>query len=279
LIVAQPSALRTAGRSGLADRGIAHAITGYRSAMSEVTQLAPEPTAPTVRTRDLRGVHVVVTGASSGLGAAVRDALLACGACVTNLDRRPPDGDRSSWCDVDLSDTRAAESVVRDIAASRGVDAVVTAAGIDHPGALLDVDASRWERIVAVNLLATAAVIRGALPSLIERRGRVVTIASTLGHRAVSDATAYCASKWGVVGFTRALTAELKGVVGVTLVTPGGMDTAFFADRDEQYRPGPDAVLADPRDVADAVVYALSRPAGIELREMVVASPVETSWP
>src|SRR5205814_1380994 len=82
--------------------------------------------------------------------------------------------------------------------------------------------------------------------------------------RAVSDATAYCASKFGVVGFTRSLTAELKGRVGVTMLTPGGMHTAFFEDRDEKYKPAADAALCRPEDVAAGVVFALSRPVGCE---------------
>jgi NAD(P)-dependent dehydrogenase (short-subunit alcohol dehydrogenase family) len=136
-----------------------------------------------------------------------------------------------------------------------------------------------WERIVAVNLLATAAVARAALTALRQDRGRIVTIGSTLGLRAVGDATAYCASKFGVVGFTRALAAELAGEVGVTLVVPGGMATAFFEDRDERYRPGADAVLNPPEAVADAVVFALTRPPGTEVRELVVCPAVESSWP
>jgi NAD(P)-dependent dehydrogenase (short-subunit alcohol dehydrogenase family) len=160
-----------------------------------------------------------------------------------------------------------------------GFDAVVTCAGVDVPGRLEDVPADAWERVVAVNLVGTAAVVRAALPSLRARRGRLVTVASTLGHRGVSDATAYCASKFGVIGFTRALTAELKGEVGVTLLTPGGMRTSFFDGRDEQYKPGPDTPLADPGDVADAVVFALTRPEGCEVKELVVAGPHETSWP
>ena len=92
---------------------------------------------------------------------------------------------------------------------------------------------------------------------------------STLGLKAVSDATAYCASKFGVVGFSRALAVETAGRVGVTMLIPGGMRTAFFDDRTEQYRPGPDAVLAPPSEIADAVVFALSRPPEVELRELV----------
>lgn len=70
---------------------------------------------------------------------------------------------------------------------------------------------------MTVNLLGTAAVVRAALPHLERSRGKVITVGSTLGLKAVSDATAYCASKFGVVGFTRALAAEAAGRVGVTL--------------------------------------------------------------
>jgi NAD(P)-dependent dehydrogenase (short-subunit alcohol dehydrogenase family) len=133
--------------------------------------------------------------------------------------------------------------------------------------------------VIKVNLLGTAAVVRAALPYLLASHGRVVTVASTLGLRAVSDATAYCASKFGVVGFTRALAAELAGRVGVTLVIPGGMRTAFFDDRDDRYKPPPDMRLNDPREVAEAIMFALTRPAGCEVRELVVCPDTETSWP
>jgi NAD(P)-dependent dehydrogenase (short-subunit alcohol dehydrogenase family) len=136
-----------------------------------------------------------------------------------------------------------------------------------------------WELVVRVNLLATAAVIRAALPHLRRSNGRVVTVASTLGLRALPHATAYCASKFGVVGFTRALAAETAGEVGVTLLIPGGMRTAFFDDRPQQYRPGPDARLNRPQDVAAAVVFALGQPAGCELRELTVCPSTEPSWP
>jgi NAD(P)-dependent dehydrogenase (short-subunit alcohol dehydrogenase family) len=168
------------------------------------------------------------------------------------------------------------DAVAREHGAIAGV---VTAAGIDACGRLADVDADAWERVVAVNLLGTAAVVRAALPHLERSQGRVVTVASTLGLKAVSDATAYCASKFGVVGFTRALAAETAGRVGVTLLIPGGMRTRFFDGRPEQYKPGADARLADPSEIAQAVVFALSRPAGVELRELVMAVDTEPSWP
>jgi NAD(P)-dependent dehydrogenase (short-subunit alcohol dehydrogenase family) len=222
---------------------------------------------------------VVVTGGASGLGSAVADAVAGAGGTPVVLDMNAP-GDGLAHELVDLSDTRAAEAAVARVAeAHGGIDGVVTAAGTDACGRLEDIDGDRWERVVAVNLLGTAAVVRAALPHLREARGRVVTVASTLGWRALSDATAYCASKFGVVGFTRALMAEVGGEVGVTLLLPGGMQTAFFDDRDEQYKPGPDAHLAPPQEVAEAVVFALSRPPEVDVRELMVSVPTEPSWP
>jgi NAD(P)-dependent dehydrogenase (short-subunit alcohol dehydrogenase family) len=224
------------------------------------------------------GWSVLVTGGSSGLGAAVGAALCAAGADVMSLDARP--SERLPTIEVDLADSAAAEEATR-AALERlgGLHALVCCAGIDSPGTLATTAREAWDRVVAVNLFGTAAVVRAALPALVEQRGRIVTVASTLGHRAVSDATAYCASKFGVVGFTRALAAELKGSVGVTLLTPGGMHTAFFEDRDDRYKPPADARLADPAEVAQAVLWALGRPEGIEVKELAVMAPDEGSWP
>ncbi|MFI5908036.1 SDR family oxidoreductase [Dactylosporangium sp. NPDC051541] len=222
---------------------------------------------------------LLITGGSSGLGAAVVDAARRSGDRPYVIDRRPPQ-DGVPWLECDLADTRAAEAATRKaVAELGGLDGVVTAAGMDVPGRLGDVAAEVWERVVTVDLLATAAVIRAALPALTEAHGNVVTIASTLGVKAVSDATAYCAAKFGVVGFTRALAAELAGQVGVTLVVPGGMRTRFFDDRDEQYKPGPDAILNDPANVAAAVMFAVGQPRGCAVRELVVCAERETSYP
>ncbi len=227
---------------------------------------------------------VLVTGGASGLGAAVVDAVAEAGGKPVVLDRVEPEratrGDALDFEQVDLADGRAAEATVRRVADRLGeINAVVTCAGIDSCGTLADVPAEDWERVVRVNLLGTVAVVRAALPSLQATHGRVVTVASTLGLRAVSDATAYCASKFGVVGFTRALATELQGKVGVTLLVPGGMDTPFFDTRDEQYKPPPGMKMNDPGNVAAAVVFALHQPAGSEVRELVVCPSVESSWP
>jgi NAD(P)-dependent dehydrogenase (short-subunit alcohol dehydrogenase family) len=222
--------------------------------------------------------NILVTGGASGLGAAVVEAVTKAGDQAYVLDRQPP-ADGVPWVRCDLADTAAVQSAVAELSPAGPWHGVVTAAGIDTPGRLADVPADAWERVVQVDLIGTAAVIRAVLPSLQRTRGHVVTIASTLGFKAVSDATAYCAAKFGVVGFTRALAAELAGEVGVTLVVPGGMRTRFFDDRDPQYKPGPDAILNDPAVVADAIVFALHQPAGSVVREMVLCAAQETSYP
>lgn len=222
---------------------------------------------------------VLVTGGSSGLGAAVVAAVRDAGGTALVLDRVPPAADVDFEL-VDVADRSAVEAAIAALAGrTAGLDAVVTAAGIDRCGTLAEVPAPEWEQVVAVNLLGTVSVVRATLPQLLRSGGTVVTVASTLGVKAASDATAYCASKFGVVGFTRALTAELKGRVRVTLLVPGGMHTAFFDDRTEQYRPGPDAKLNRPQDVAATVLMALTQPAGCEVRELVVTSSEESSWP
>src|SRR5688572_23686316 len=222
---------------------------------------------------------VIVTGGASGLGAAVAEAVAGAGGRPVVFDVNPSVNGFAHRT-VDLADTRAAEAAVREVAEDSGdLRGVVTAAGIDACGRLEAVEPSSWERVVAVNLLGTAAVARAALPFLERSRGRIVTVASTLGLRALSDATAYCASKFGVVGFSRALAAETAGEVGVTLLVPGGMSTHFFDARPDRYKPGPDARLNDPAHVADAVLVALSQPPGCEIRELVVAGSTETSWP
>ncbi len=222
---------------------------------------------------------VVVTGGASGLGRAVARAVAAAGGTPVVLDLVAPDGGGEHEL-VDLADTAAAEAAVERVAERHGgLHGVVTAAGTDACGRLADVPREAWERVVMVNLLGTAAVVRAALPHLEHSQGRVVTVASTLGWRALSDATAYCASKFGVVGFTRGLMAEVGEQVGVTLLLPGGMQTQFFDDRPDQYKPGPDAKLTPPAEVADAVVFALTRPPGVDVREMMVSVSTEPSWP
>jgi NAD(P)-dependent dehydrogenase (short-subunit alcohol dehydrogenase family) len=224
--------------------------------------------------------NIIITGGASGLGAAAVAAVERHGGTPIVIDLNQPDA-RIPFARADLADTAAVEAAVQELADRAGgrVNGLLAAAGVDSCGTLEDVAAKDWERVIHVNLLGTAAVVRAALPFLKSTQGRIVTVASTLGIKAVGDATAYCASKFGVVGFTRALAAELAGQVGVTLLIPGGMHTPFFDGRDDQYKPPPDAKLNQPEHVAETVVFALSQPAGCEIRELVVCASTESSWP
>jgi NAD(P)-dependent dehydrogenase (short-subunit alcohol dehydrogenase family) len=221
----------------------------------------------------------IVTGAASGLGLAIAKAIGGAGGTPIGFDVNKST-ESIELETVDVSDREAVNRAVSSIAERHGgLSGVVANAGVDACGRFLDVPADAWERVIRVNLIGTANIVRAALPYLVSNRGRVVTVASTLGLRAVSDATAYCASKFGVVGFTRALATELAGEVPVTLLIPGGMHTHFFDGRDEKYKPGADAKLNRPEDVAQTVVFALSQPPGCEIREMLVCPSTETSWP
>jgi NAD(P)-dependent dehydrogenase (short-subunit alcohol dehydrogenase family) len=221
---------------------------------------------------------VIVTGGARGLGAAVAAAVAGSGGRPVVLDRDIP-ADGHEHVAVDLADTAATGEAVDRVAQRDGLNAVVTCAGIDACGPLTAVDRVDWERVVQVNLLGTAAVVRAALPHLEPHHGSVVTVASTLGLRALPDATAYCASKFGVVGFTRGLAAEVNGKVRVTCLIPGGMRTSFFDGREAQYRPGPDADLMDPAHVAQVVLDVLTAPPSLVVRELVVTVADEPSWP
>ena len=224
--------------------------------------------------------NVLITGGASGLGAATVEAVIDAGGRPLVLDRALPAG-TVDYVQADLADRVATEQAVVDLVAVAGgrLDAVFTAAGIDSCGPLDSVAADEWERVVQVNLLGTVRVVRAALPYLEQSGGTVVTCSSTLGLKALPDATAYCTAKFGVIGFTRALAAETRGRIGVTLLIPGGMHTPFFDGRDAQYKPPPDAKLNRPEDVAATVVYALRQPPGCQLRELVVCSSEESSWP
>ena len=222
---------------------------------------------------------VYVTGGSSGLGAAVVEVVTALGGTAAVIDRAAP-ASGVAHALADVSDAAAVQRAVDSLVEQVGPPtALFTAAGTDAVGRIEDVAVEAWEKVIGVNLIGTAAAVRACLPHLKAARGTIVTVSSSLGLRAASDATAYCASKFGIVGLTRALQLELRGEVGVTMLVPAGMRTAFFDGRTEQYKPGPDADLMDPRQVALSVVHALTQPVGTEVREIVITVSTEPSWP
>jgi NAD(P)-dependent dehydrogenase (short-subunit alcohol dehydrogenase family) len=216
---------------------------------------------------------VVVTGGASGLGAAIADAVARHGGTPITFDIQPPRERRAhDHRIVDVADRGAVEDAIRAVAEKNGgvLDAIVANAGMDACGDFDKIDADAWERVIQVNLIGTASLCRAAIPYLEKAANpRIVCVASTLGHR--------------VLGFTRGLALDLAGRIGVTLFSPGGMNTHFFDGRDPQFKPAPDAFeknqLNDPANVAEAVVFALSQPKGCEVRELIVTPSRETSWP
>jgi len=149
----------------------------------------PEPTGPMTAAGGSWGT-VIVTGGSSGLGAAVVDLVRSRGGRPVVLDRQSPaETTGLEWVKVDLADAHAAHEAAREAAeAADHLTGVVTAAGTDACGRLVDTPLDDWVRVIAVNLVGTAAVARATAPALERSGGRLVTIASTLGLKAVSDA-------------------------------------------------------------------------------------------
>lgn len=173
---------------------------------------------------DLAGRRAVVTGAASGIGAAVAERLRTSGADVLGVDRAP-------GCDLTL-DVTAPDSATR-IAAAAGprLDILVACAGVsgftpldDHPDAL-------WDDTLAVNLTSVFRLARACAPLLrASGRGRIVTIGSVMSAYGDAGMAAYAASKHGVLGLTRSLATEL-GPDGVTAncILPGAVRTGITA--------------------------------------------------
>jgi NAD(P)-dependent dehydrogenase (short-subunit alcohol dehydrogenase family) len=238
----------------------------------------------------LEGKTAVVTGGASGLGAALSRALAKAGATVAVFDingegaarivrELRETSARSSHHQLDISDERSVEDALQAVAsANGGVDIVINNAGTDRTVAIEEMATADWDRIVATNLRAPFLISRWAARHLRERgAGHIVNIASTAARRAWPNASAYHASKWGLLGLSHALHAELRPHgIKVTAVIAGGMRTPFllerFPDIDQQ-------TLQDPADVAEAVKLVLMMPAGTVIPEIMVLPMRESSWP
>jgi NAD(P)-dependent dehydrogenase (short-subunit alcohol dehydrogenase family) len=240
--------------------------------------------------RELSGKVALVTGGARGLGAEICRVLGGAGATVVAGDVRRElldevvgaigeRGGRASALPVDLTDAAALEAGVRQVVDEHGgLDILVNNAGTDLTVPIEEMPIEEWDRILAVNLRAPFILSKLAL-GIMRRagRGHIVNIASTAATRAWANASAYHASKWGLLGFTRALHVEGRAVnVKVTAILAGGMKTPFLLDRfpDIDVRN-----LQDPRSVAEAVRLVLTMPADSVIPELMVLPMRETSWP
>jgi NAD(P)-dependent dehydrogenase (short-subunit alcohol dehydrogenase family) len=234
----------------------------------------------------MNGRVALVTGAGSGLGKATAEAFGSAGFRVAALDLKPDGIADCPSIDAYACDVSDAGDVERTIAAvvdrAGRIDVAVNCAGVDHTYWIEELTVAQFDRIIGVNLRGPFLVAKTVWPVMkANGGGHIVNIASTAALRTWSGASAYHASKFGVLGLGRALHLEGRpDNIRVTTIIPGGMNTGFFERFTEQGIPLPDpATLQDPADVANAIVYAVGLPAGSVMQEMVLTPPNEPSWP
>ena len=227
----------------------------------------------------MKGRPCLVTGASRGVGAAVARAFAAAGASVALLSRSGDDLGVGLGVACDVSDRAGVFAAVEEAVSSLGgLDCVVANAGVGMYGDFVDMDPAHVEQMIDVNLKGTVYTAAATLPHLIEAGGGdFVALASVAGLRAFPGEAVYNASKFGQVGFTRALDHELRehGVRAAT-VAPGGIATDFAmgTGRSEGSTEG----MMSAEDVAEQVVFCVTRPPGVRILTLSSRPMSEGSW-
>jgi NADP-dependent 3-hydroxy acid dehydrogenase YdfG len=231
----------------------------------------------------LEGKVAFITGASGGIGAAVARALHGEGARVGLASRRGDDlgldGSLGLVCDV--RDQAQLEEAVRATVDRFGrLDVLVANAGVGAYGPFLELDPDHLEEMVDVNVKGTIYAVRAALPHLLESgEADIVTLASEAGRRGLPYEAVYCASKFAQVGLTRALDHELRERgIRCTNVCPGGVATEFAMGRGRT--PGMPELsgMMSAEDVADVVLFVLTRPRNHRILETAFRPMTEPSW-
>jgi len=247
--------------------------------------------------RRVEGKAALVTGASSGLGRATAIALARAGADVALAARSKEElesaeeevsklGRRALTLPVDLaSETETAEAVGWSVEAFGRIDILVNAAGTDAPGMVEQLSVEGWDRTLAVNLRAPFLLSKAAFPHMRKAgRGIIVNVSSVAGKKGWANASAYCASKFGLTGLTEALADEGKahGIRAIVLY-PGAMATNWGAFSPEERQEGgskeasPSRVLP-PERVADLIAWLVASPSEFVLTEGIVL-PIEEGLP
>jgi NAD(P)-dependent dehydrogenase (short-subunit alcohol dehydrogenase family) len=245
-------------------------------------------------TDGLAGCTIVVTGGSRGLGACIAAVLAEEGArvviadiaadrahtCAAELRDR---GGRVDAVGLDVGDENQVRQVLAQVREQHGrLDAVINNAAIDITVPVAELAGSDWERVLRTNLTGPFFVAKHAAALMAAEagrttRGHIVNIASTASKRAWPNAAVYHASKWGLLGLSHALHAELRPQgIKVSAIVAGGMRTPFLLDRFHDIDPG---VLQDPMSVAKAVRFVLTQPEETVVPELMVLPMRESSWP
>jgi len=231
----------------------------------------------------LQGKVAFVTGASRGIGSAVAHALAREGVRLGLASRSGDDlgieGAVAAPCDV--RDAAAVSSLVDETAGRfGGLDIAVVNAGVGAYGPFLELDEEHLEEMIDVNVKGAIYTLRAALPHLLRSEAAdVVTIASEAGRRGLPLEAVYCASKFAQVGLTRALDHELRPQgVRCTNVCPGGVATDFAMGRGRTPDMPELGGMMRAEDVADAVLFVLTRPRTHRILEVAFRPVTEGSW-
>ena len=213
----------------------------------------------------------LVTGGGRGLGAEICRELAEAGYESIAADLKPPHGG------IQLDITRE-DDVVKAFSRLERLDVLVNNAGVDYTLPIEELSVNQWDHVMSVNLRAPFILAKHAA-ALMKRQGggHIINIASTAAKRTWPNASAYHASKWGLLGLSHALHAELRPhKIKVSTVVAGGMRTPFLLDRFPDIDPG---VLQDPANVAKTVRFLLTLPDETVIPEVMVIPMREGSWP
>ncbi len=220
---------------------------------------------------------VLITGGGAGIGAATARRLLAQGRRVTITGRRAERlAEFAATADAperlltvpgDAAEPAAVEEAVRLTVERFGrLDAVVANAGFSTAGTVADGDPRQWRDMVLANVLGPALLVRIALPHLRAVRGRIVLIGSVAGF-VPTPGNLYGATKYAITGLAENIRRQVaEDGVGVTLIAPGRVETDFW----EPYGGVPEGHHLTPDQVADAIVWALDAPAGVDVNTLVI---------
>ncbi len=232
---------------------------------------------------DLGGRVALVTGASRGIGAAIARSLAGAGAQVALASRSGDDlgipGALGQVCDVrDPASLQA--MVAAAVERFGGLDILVVNAGVGAYGSILDLPADQLEEMIEVNVKGAIHAVRAAVPHLMRSDAAdLVMIASEAGRRGLPNEAVYCASKFAQVGLTAALDHELREHgIRCTNVCPGGVATDFAMGRGRTPDMPALAGMMAPQDVADTVMFVLTRPRTHRILEVAFRPVTEGSW-
>jgi NAD(P)-dependent dehydrogenase (short-subunit alcohol dehydrogenase family) len=217
----------------------------------------------------------LVTGGGRGLGAAICKELHEAGCDVIAADLRF--GDKAVGRQLKLDLTNEGE-IAKAIGGLDRLDVLVNNAGVDFTLPVEELAVSQWDAVMAVNLRAPFLLAKHASRLMrAQGGGTIINIASTAAKRTWPNASAYHASKWGLLGLSHALHAELRPHrIKVSAVVAGGMRTPFLLDRFPDIDAG---VLQDPVNVAKTVRFLLTLPEESVIPEVLVIPMRESSWP